>query len=453
MQLHDAGHPALRRLPRQRRRAVAAAASSTNAARLPGASSAPTPTASCPTLRDPETLARPWAMPGTPGLEHRIGGLEKQDVHRQRPLRPDEPRADGPACARRRSRASRATSRRLEVDGDPTRRRCWSSAGAAPTARSPPRSRRCAREGRKVAHVHLRHLNPLPPDLGEILRALQARAGARAEPGPARCCCCAREFLVDASASTRSRASRSRVSEIVASRSDAAPGARVRRRVPTDTTTLPTTLTQKDFETDQDVRWCPGCGDYAILAAVQKVLPELGIPREKHRLRLGIGCSSRFPYYMNTYGFHTIHGRAPAIATGLKLRQPGARRCGSSTGDGDALSIGGNHLIHALRRNVDVKILLFNNRIYGLTKGQYSPTSELGKATKSTPARLDRLPVQPAVASRSAPGATFVARIDRRRSSSTCRRRSSARGRSTRARRSSRSTRTATSSTTALRAR
>ena len=140
----------------------------------------------------------------------------------------------------------------------------------------------------------------------------------------------------------------------------------------------------RDFKTDQEVRWCPGCGDYAILAAVQAFMPELGIRRENTVFVSGIGCSSRFPYYMNTYGMHSIHGRAPAIATGLAT----SRRDLSVwvvTGDGDALSIGGNHLIHALRRNVNLKILLFNNRIYGLTKGQYSPTSEVGKITKSTP--------------------------------------------------------------------
>lgn len=140
----------------------------------------------------------------------------------------------------------------------------------------------------------------------------------------------------------------------------------------------------KDFKSDQEVRWCPGCGDYAVLAAVQGFMPELGLAKENIVFVSGIGCSSRFPYYMNTYGMHSIHGRAPAIATGLAT----SRRDLSVwvvTGDGDALSIGGNHLIHALRRNVNLKILLFNNRIYGLTKGQYSPTSEVGKITKSTP--------------------------------------------------------------------
>jgi 2-oxoglutarate ferredoxin oxidoreductase subunit beta len=143
-------------------------------------------------------------------------------------------------------------------------------------------------------------------------------------------------------------------------------------------------LTAKDFKSDQEVRWCPGCGDYAILAGVQSFLPELGIPRENLVFVSGIGCAARFPYYVETYGLHSIHGRAPAIATGLATARPDLS-VWVVTGDGDALSIGGNHLIHALRRNVNVTILLFNNRIYGLTKGQYSPTSERGKVTKSTP--------------------------------------------------------------------
>ena len=134
------------------------------------------------------------------------------------------------------------------------------------------------------------------------------------------------------------------------------------------------TLTRKDFVSDQEVRWCPGCGDYAILAAVQKVFPELGVPKENFLIVSGIGCSSRFPYYMDTYGFHSIHGRAPAFASGAKLANPDLS-VWIVTGDGDGMSIGGNHLIHVLRRNLDVNILMFNNRIYGLTKGQYSPTS------------------------------------------------------------------------------
>ena len=167
-------------------------------------------------------------------------------------------------------------------------------------------------------------------------------------------------------------------------------------------------LKPKDFKTDQEVRWCPGCGDYAILAAVQGFMPELGVPRENIVFVSGIGCSSRFPYYMNTYGMHSIHGRAPAIATGLSTSRPDLS-VWVVTGDGDALSIGGNHLIHALRRNVNLKILLFNNRIYGLTKGQYSPTSELGKITKSTPMGSLDNPFNPISVALGAE-ATFVAR-------------------------------------------
>jgi len=167
-------------------------------------------------------------------------------------------------------------------------------------------------------------------------------------------------------------------------------------------------LTAKDFKSDQEVRWCPGCGDYAILSAVQGFMPSLGIPREQIVLISGIGCSSRFPYYMNTYGMHSIHGRAPAIATGLSVTRPDLS-VWVITGDGDALSIGGNHLIHALRRNVDLKILLFNNQIYGLTKGQYSPTSELGKITKSTPMGSVDHPFNPVSVALGAE-ASFVAR-------------------------------------------
>ncbi|MHC4391982.1 MAG: 2-oxoacid:ferredoxin oxidoreductase subunit beta [Planctomycetota bacterium] len=172
-------------------------------------------------------------------------------------------------------------------------------------------------------------------------------------------------------------------------------------------------LKKKDFESDQDVRWCPGCGDYAILSAVQKTMPQLGVKKENIVFISGIGCSSRFPYYMDTYGFHTIHGRAPTFATGLKLANP-ELTVFVITGDGDGLSIGGNHLLHVLRRNVDVNILLFNNRIYGLTKGQYSPSSEYGKVTKSSPyGSVDR-PLVPLKVALGA-SATFAARtVDRK---------------------------------------
>lgn len=176
------------------------------------------------------------------------------------------------------------------------------------------------------------------------------------------------------------------------------------------TTTLPILppLTVKELTTDQEVRWCPGCGDYSILAQMKKVLADVGVPRHQTVFVSGIGCSSRFPYYMNTYGFHTIHGRAPTIASGLRLANPDLQ-VWVVTGDGDGLSIGGNHLIHALRRNLDLKILLFNNEIYGLTKGQYSPTSRGGTMTKSSPLGSFETPIRPltlALASE----ATFVAR-------------------------------------------
>ena len=167
-------------------------------------------------------------------------------------------------------------------------------------------------------------------------------------------------------------------------------------------------LTRKDFVSNQEVKWCPGCGDYAILAQVQKVLPELGIPRENIVFVSGIGCSSRFPYYMNTYGMHSIHGRAPAIATGLTLGRPDLS-VWVITGDGDALSIGGNHIIHAMRRNVSLRILMFNNRIYGLTKGQFSPTTPMGLENKSAPLGTIDHPVQP-LALALASEASFVAR-------------------------------------------
>ena len=167
-------------------------------------------------------------------------------------------------------------------------------------------------------------------------------------------------------------------------------------------------LTAKDFASDQELRWCPRCGDYSILAQMKKVLPTLGIPKEKFVFVSGIGCSSRFPYYMDTYGFHGIHGRAPAIASGVKICSPEMQVC-VITGDGDALSIGGNHLMHAIRRNIDMNIILFNNQIYGLTKGQYSPTSPLGSRTKSTPYGSIDNPISPlcvAIGSES----TFAAR-------------------------------------------
>jgi 2-oxoglutarate ferredoxin oxidoreductase subunit beta len=170
----------------------------------------------------------------------------------------------------------------------------------------------------------------------------------------------------------------------------------------------PVALTRKDFSSDQEVRWCPGCGDYSVLTAVQLLMPELGVRPENQVFVSGIGCSSRFPYYMNTYGVHSIHGRAPAVATGVALARPDLD-VWVITGDGDGLSIGGNHLIHALRRNVNLTVLLFNNQIYGLTKGQYSPTSEMGKVTKSSPFGSLDYPFNPISVALGAE-ASFVAR-------------------------------------------
>src|SRR5262252_5235541 len=192
------------------------------------------------------------------------------------------------------------------------------------------------------------------------------------------------------------------VGEVVSAESEA--GSSVSGRIAPP----PGELKKADFVSDQEVRWCPGCGDYAILNNVQKVMPELGIPREKIVFVSGIGCSSRFPYYMNTYGFHSIHGRAPAVATGIKIANP-ELEVWIATGDGDALAIGGNHTIHMLRRNVGIKVLLFNNRIYGLTKGQHSPTSEFHKMTKSTPYGSPDRPFNP-VSLAIGSEATFVAR-------------------------------------------
>jgi len=187
--------------------------------------------------------------------------------------------------------------------------------------------------------------------------------------------------------------------------------------------------TRKDWTSDQEVRWCPGCGDYSILAAVQMLLPELGVSRESTVFLSGIGCAARFPYYMNTYGLHSIHGRAPAIATGLAATRPDLD-VWVVTGDGDSLSIGGNHLIHALRRNINITILLFNNQIYGLTKGQYSPTSEVAKVTKSTPFGSLEQPFNPLSLALGAE-ATFVARthdMDRKHMMETFRRAHAHRG-------------------------
>ena len=376
-----------------------------------------------PYRRDPETLARPWAVPGTPGLEHRIGGLEKQDVTGNMNYEP----LNHENMVRIRAAKVEAIVQDIpdvvpvgDPDGD-LLIVAWGSTHGPITAAL--KSQRAL--GHRIGHVHLRHLNPLPANLGEVFKRYKKVLVPEMNMG---------QLLVDAPreisgrrrrAATKFRASRSRRPssskkskrfwafeyrlQSVLAKQHRSRNMRMsikRQRIMT-TATLPV-LTKKDFQTDQEIRWCPGCGDYAILSAVQSVFPELGINRENFVFISGIGCSSRFPYYMNTFGFHTIHGRAPAVATGMKAIRPDLE-VWVATGDGDALSIGGNHTIHMLRRNVGLKVLLFNNQIYGLTKGQYSPTSEIGKKTKSTPfGSLDR-PFNPLSLAIGAE-ATFVAR-------------------------------------------
>ena len=256
--------------------------------------------------------------------------------------------------------------------------------------------RRAREAGHKVASAHLRHLNPLPANTEQVLRSFDrvlvpemntgqlAQVLRREVPGRRRVVLQGRG---PAAVRRRDRAG-DRGTAMKHANGTTAKVTAGNGGAP------PQTLTKADFQSDQETRWCPGCGDYAVLSAVQQFMPELGIPPERMVFITGIGCAGRFAYYMNTYGMHGIHGRAPALATGLAATREDLS-IWVVTGDGDALSIGGNHLIHALRRNVPVKILLFNNQIYGLTKGQASPTSELGKITKSTPVRRRRPAVQP----------------------------------------------------------
>ena len=342
--------------------------------------------------RDPKTLARDvghprHAGPRAPHRRHREGR-----AHRQHQLRARTITRSRRACAPRRSQRVAQDIGELDLAGAPSPATCSSSAGAARTARFARRSRRSQRLGQEG--------QPRAPALAVAARA-RAREG---DPATSSTCsspsstwassarCCAPSSSSTRSGSTRSRVSRSRSARSIAAiekllggtvcrdqRDRAAGGGALMSEA------VKLKLSKKDLESDQDVRWCPGCGDYAILATVQRTLAQLGIKRENTVFISGIGCSSRFPYYMNTYGFHTIHGRAPAIASGLKITRP-ELDVWVITGDGDGLSIGGNHMIHALRRNMGLKIILFNNQIYGLTKGQYSPTSAPGTRAPSTPA-------------------------------------------------------------------
>ena len=383
-----------------------------------------------PYIRDEDTLARPWAPPGVPGLEHRIGGLEKADGS-------GNVAYDGANHERMtRLRAAKIAGIANDIpptdvddeDGAEVLVIGWGSTYGAIAAGV----QRVRARGHKVAQAHLVHLNPFPADLGEVLRRYKKVLVPEVNLGQLSRLLRA-EYLVDAISFTqvqgipfraaameaailqqidgsrpRSVARRRRgiVARVGANGHGTAPanGATADRkgvRLMTDLahaeeTSVPVPLTtRKDWSSDQEVRWCPGCGDYSILAAVQMLMPDLGVRRESTVFLSGIGCAARFPYYMNTYGMHSIHGRAPAIATGLATTRPDLD-VWVVTGDGDSLSIGGNHLIHALRRNVNITILLFNNQIYGLTKGQYSPTSEMAKVTKSTPVRLAGAAVQPA---------------------------------------------------------
>ena len=289
--------------------------------------------------------------------------------------------------------------------------------------------------GGRVARAHLRHLNPFPANTGEVLGRYRRVLVPEMNLGQLALLLRAK-YLVDAVGYNRVRGLPFKATELAEvitleleqlmagrrDRPDADPGGRPMSTVDLGLpgSTPPGLLgvphlpddapaqTKREFTSDQEVRWCPGCGDYIILAAMQAFLPSLGLKRENIVFVSGIGCSSRFPYYLDTYGLHSIHGRAPAIATGLAVSRPDLS-VWVVTGDGDALSIGGNHLIHALRRNVNLTILLFNNRIYGLTKGQYSPTSEVGKLTKSTPAGSVDNPFNPVSLALGAE-ATFVAR-------------------------------------------
>ena len=348
-----------------------------------------------PYLRDPDTLARPWAIPGTPQLMHRVGGLEKEDGRGDINYTPDNHQRWCHLRAAKIAGIAKDIPPAVAV-GDEDADICvlgWGSTWAAIDAAV----QRTRRRGLKVAWVHLAHLNPLPPNLGEVLKRFPKVIVPELNLGQL-CRLVRAEYLIDAQS----------VSKVQGLPFTALELEDRDRRSPAMSDTIVPITTKKDWMSDQEVRWCPGCGDYGIMQAVQQLMPELGIAPENTVFISGIGCSSRFPYYMNTYGMHGIHGRAPAIATGLAVARPDLD-VWVVTGDGDGLSIGGNHLIHALRRNVNLTILLFNNRIYGLTKGQYSPTSEMGKVTKSTPFGSVDYPFNPLSVAIGAE-ASFVAR-------------------------------------------
>ncbi len=386
---------------------------------------APTDGEFMPYVRD-ERLARPWAVPGTAGLQHRIGGLEKEDVtgnisyEASNHARMTELRA---------AKIAGIEVPPLEVEADAGASLLvlgWGSSEGAirAGARRAPGDR--PRGGDRA---------PPPPESpagehGRRLALIRPRAGPRDEHGPAGAAAAGplpgrRRVVLQghrAAIVRRRDRARDRVEGGQTERRRIRPrGRRPRGGDPAVSAVAkngnggaPEVLTKADFQSDQETRWCPGCGDYAVLSAVQQFMPELGIPPHKIVFITGIGCAGRFAYYMDTYGMHGIHGRAPALATGLASSRDDLS-IWVVTGDGDSLSIGGNHLIHALRRNVPIKILLFNNQIYGLTKGQASPTSGIGKVTKSTPFGVSDHPFNPLALALGAEG-TFVARtIDRDR--------------------------------------
>ncbi|KAK3582604.1 hypothetical protein CHS0354_024158 [Potamilus streckersoni] len=325
-----------------------------------------------------EKLVREWAIPGTKGLEHRIGGLEKADVTGEVSYDPDNHERMTFLRAEKIARLAQdipelSISTGVER-GDVLLLGWGGTFGNLKTA-----TLELVEEGYKVGHAHLHYLNPFPRNLGHILSHFK------------------KVIIPELNTGQLIRLIRDRylVPAIGLNKVQGLPF-KVKKLQP------------KDFASNQDVRWCPGCGDYSILKQVQTVLPELGVEKEKMVFVSGIGCSSRFPYYMNTYGMHTIHGRATAIATGLKISRPDLD-VWVITGDGDSLSIGANHFVQILRRNVDVNILLFNNEIYGLTKGQYSPASQMGLVTKSTPFGSVDSPLNPLALSLGSDG-TFIAR-------------------------------------------
>nr|WP_254126974.1 thiamine pyrophosphate-dependent enzyme [Aquihabitans sp. G128] len=365
-----------------------------------------------PYLRDPETLARPWAVPGTPGLEHRIGGIEKADGSGNISYDP----ANHEHMVHLRAAKVAGIAQDIppvalngDVDDAELLVVGWGSTWGGHRRRPQPVSGQGPQGGPRPPHPP----EPVPRQPGRGPAPPSPRGGARDEPRPA----------LEAAARRVPRRRQGR---------HQGPGRPVHRRRARDrlpegagrmTDVATPTTTPQDWASDQEVRWCPGCGDYSILKAVQALMPTLGGTTENTVFVSGIGCAARFPYYMDTYGMHSIHGRAPAIATGLALARPDLD-VWVVGGDGDMLSIGGNHLIHALRRNVDLTILMFNNQIYGLTKGQYSPTSEVGKVTKSTPfGSLDQ-PFNPMSVALGAE-ASFVARthdLDRKHMVETFRR-------------------------------